>query len=777
MTARNMNRWIVSAALWSLVVSGAAAQSLRGAVRADDGEPLPGATVRLAEQDRGTAAGADGTFRLEGLTPGEATLEIRFLGYEPYVEKVTLRPDEELVREVRLRPVATRLRDVIVSERAAQARLTERAQSAAALSAMDVARSRGQTLGETLEQLPGVTILSTGPSIAKPVVRGLHSERVIVLNAGVPQEGQQWGGEHGPEIDPFAPARIELVRGVAGVEYGVGAIGGVIRVEPRELPVEPGVGGELQVNAFSNNRQGAGSLLLEGATDRVRGLGWRVQGSLRRAGDARAPAYGLVNSGFFERNVLVATGLHRAQFGLDVQASRFETELGIFQGAHIGGAEDLRLIIENGEPFVTGPFSYRIEAPKQRITHDLLSVRTHLNSSAGDRLEVRYGLQRNHRQEFDRHYRGQTLPEGRLAFDLSLVSQTLEARWQHRPLGRFVGSVGVSGMNQRNTNGEAGQLIPNFRALTGGVFAREAYVRGPVTLEAGARYDYRHLQAYPRVEGTYQRTVSTYGAFTLATSALWQFRRDWSVGASLGSAWRPPSVNELYAFGVHHGTAQFEVGDASLGRERSLGADLTLRHEGRLVQLEASAYTNRFDGYLFLFPDTTFVTTFRGVFPRYQYRQTDAVLRGVDGQIVVRPARFLSFETTFALVRANDTAHDVPLYGMPSDRASLAATWHLPRLPYLHRAEFTAGARFVRRQDRVPSGADFVPPPPGYQLFDLGLSGTLRVAATPVTFSLGVENVFDTAYRDYLSRFRYFSDNPGRNVSLRIRIPFGQQPG
>ncbi len=770
-----MQRWIFSAVLWALAASGVSAQTLRGTVRDETGAPLAGVQVVVPVLARGVVTDAEGRYRLENLPADSVAVEVRYVGFETVRRTVWLEAGREHVLDLALRPDRVMLEEVVVTESEVR-QLSARTQSASVLTPRELAQMRGQTLGETLDGLPGMATLSTGPSIAKPVMRGLHSERVVVFNAGVPQEGQQWGGEHAPEIDPFTPARIELVRGVAGVEYGVGAIGGVIRIEPRELPETPGVGGEVQVNAFSNNRQGAASALVEGATARVRGLGWRVQGSLRRAGDARAPAYGLVNTGFFERNGLVALGLHRSRFGIDVQASQFKTTLGIFKGAHIGNAEDLRRVFENGEPFVKGPFSYHIEAPRQEITHSLLSVRTHLRTRAGDRLDVDYGFQRNRRQEFDTHYRGQTLAEGRLAFDLTLVSHTFDVRLQHRPVGPFVGSVGLSGMNQSNANGEAGQLIPNFRALTGGVYAREAYVRGPLTLEAGARYDYRRLQAYPREEGRFVRTVTTYGAFTAAFGALWRFAPAWSVAANVGTAWRPPSVNELYSFGVHHGTAQFEVGDPGLRRERSLGLDATVRHESRHVRFEASAFATGFDGYLYLFPDTVLVTTFRGAFPRYQHLQADARLHGVDGQIEVRPLRWLSLQVTAGLVRADDLERDVPLYGMPSDRASLAATGQLPRLGAFREGALTAEARFVRQQNRVPEGADFAPPPPGYRLFDLSLSGLLHVAGTPVTVSAGVENVLDTAYRDYLSRFRYFADNPGRSVTVRLRIPFGREP-
>jgi iron complex outermembrane recepter protein len=562
---------------------------------------------------------------------------------------------------------------------------------------------------------------------------------------------------------------------VAGVEYGVGAIGGVVRVVPRELPEAPGIGGLVQANVFSNSRQGAGSLLVEGATAAVPGLGWRLQGSLRRAGDARAPAYGLANTGVFERTASVSAGLHRRAWGFDLHASHFGTTLGVYGGAHVASPEALRQAIAAGRPREAPPFSYRIEAPRQEVRHDLATAEGHLVSGRGDRLELRYGFQRNHRQEYDRHFRFQTTPEGTLAFDLTLVTHTLDLRLRHRPVRGFVGVLGFSGMNQANENGAAGQLIPNFRALTGGAFLRETYVSGPLRLEGGLRYDVRDLTAYPRdrAAGAFVETQTTERALTAALGAIYGLGRGFTVAANAASAWRPPSVNELYAYGVHHGTAQFEVGDPSLQAEHSRGLDATLRYARARVRGEVSVYRTAFDGFLYLAPDTALVTTIRGAFPLRSYVSTDARLVGVDGEVEADVLHALTLHVGGAIVRGDDTARGEPLYGMPADRLTAGATMHLHGGRRVRQADLEAAVHLVARQRRVPSLPDFAPPPPGYARLDLGVRATLRLAGHDVITSLTVENVLDTAYRDYLSRYRFLADDPGRNVAFRVAVPFG----
>ena len=675
-----------------------------------------------------------------------------------------------------MKPATLEVDEVVVQgEGSAQAMLNKASLSVSTLDARALDEVRGQTLGETLAALPGVTTLSTGPSIAKPVVRGLHSQRVVVLNAGVPQEGQQWGGEHAPEIDPFAPARIEVVKGAAGVEYGVGAIGGVIRIEPRELPAVPVLGGRASVNAFSNNMQAAGSLMLEGGPNALPGFGWRAQASARKAGDARTPNHVIGNSAFAELSGTAALGYHTNAFGLDAYFSHFGTELGLFAGAHIGNFDDLLRVIERGEPAVEYDFSFDIDAPKQRIQHELLTLRGHYRLPSGDRLEAQYGFQYNQRKEFDAHRRfGDPLDEP--AFSLVLTTHTLDLKLRSAPRGRWFGVVGLSGMNQANRNGETGFLIPNFRAITGGAFARGTYVRGPWTLETGTRFDYRWMEAFPREfgsRGDFVQREHNYASVSGVVGAIWQFAPAWSLATNIGTAWRPPGVNELYSFGVHHGTAQFEVGDADLGAERSVNVDATLRHVGSRARLEMSVYNNAMDGYLHLVPTLEPVVTIRGTFPAFRYAQADAVLRGIDGQASLDVTRWLTAGVQGALVRGTDRDADRPLFNMPSDRATLTGTFRLPRWGVLRGQELEVKGRFVREQTRAPEGLDYAPPPDGYALAGIGYRTDVQLGAVPLRLSLEVENLFDATYRDYLSRFRYFIDDPGRSVVLRVQVPFG----
>ena len=773
-----MKRLVASAytlVLVALSAGGAYSQLLRGNVVDDEQQPLPSVTIYLPDLERGTITDESGFYELAGLPPGTHTVRFSFVGFVT-TEHAVLIGSESVELNVTLVPTDFELAEILAVAEGRGAALNRAALSVSQLEPRDISQGRGQSLAETLSHLAGVVSMTTGPSIAKPVIRGLHSQRVLVLNAGVPQEGQQWGGEHAPEIDPFAPVRIEVVRGAAGVEYGVGAIGGVIRLEPEDLPVSPKVSGSVALNGFSNNRQAAGSALVERGVRAVPGMGWRLQGSFRKAGAARTPEFVVGNSAFTQLNGSASVAYHRERFALHSYFSRFSSELGLYKGAHIGNNDDLLRAIERGRPNVRYEFVYDIEAPKQTVRHNLLSLTGYYDLSSGDRIEVKAGLQRNNRQEFDAHRRfSEPVDDPDPAFDLTLSTQTVDAKLRTLPRGSFFGVFGISGMNQGNVNAKTGYLIPNFRALTGGTYARGTWVRGPWTLETGLRLDHRWMKAYPQEgrNGDFARRTHNYTSLSGVVGAIWQFAPSWSIATNWGTAWRPPGVNELYNFGVHHGTAQFEIGNSSLGGERSYNVDLTLRHEGDRSRMEASVFNNGMNGYIYLLPEGAPRVTIRGTFPSFRYAQTDAVLRGADGQAELDVLDRLQLHVHGSVVRGTDRRAGLPLIFMPADRFSVGAGLSLPDLGLVQASEIELESTVVRRQTRYPEGIDYADPPDGYTLFSVGYQAELLLGSSTLQLGLTVRNLLDTTYRDYLSRFRYFIDDPGRNVVLRLRLPIG----
>ncbi|MCS6988286.1 MAG: TonB-dependent receptor [Chloroherpetonaceae bacterium] len=777
-------------------------------VDASTQEGLFGASVFAEGLKRGTTTKLDGSYSLL-LPKGAHLIRARFVGYRAKEIRIELSSDMRL--DIALEPDAIQAPEITVSTDRDKDRLLESTQSLDVMTKEDLDAHRGQTFGESLKNLAGVSLLQTGVSIAKPVVRGLHGQRIAIMNAGLKQEGQQWGEEHAPEIDPFAASEVQLLRGAASVEYGADAIGGVIRSEPKPLFSSEGLRGEVFVNLFANNRQGAVSGYVEHSFSS--GFGFRLQGSWRKAGDSFASNYILANTAFSELSGSLMLGLKREWGTATLYCSRFAAELGIFRGAHLGNFSDLARAIERGEPptaLQQISFAYAIGLPRQEVAHDLVSLRFAFAPFSFGAFSLDAGFQLNRRKEFDAQ-RSAVARLGIPSLNLTLATTSLDAKLRHKPIGDFIGTVGVSTSAQFNDVGRSlAYLVPRFRAFSVGAFIREEIPMNAASLNAGLRYDARLLWASPRVfDQSVQRQIfinerRLFQAITASAGAVYQFSRSWSIGLNVGTAWRPPSINELYADGVHHGTGQYEVGDRNLRVEKSYGIDATLRRQSARLELEASAFYNRFSGFIFLEP-TGLIQSLRGFFPAHRYAQSDARLLGFDGTLRYAPFEFLRLDATLSLIRGRNLDREEPLINVPQDRLRAIAHVHLFETESVKDFYLELGATAARRQTLVPfvardsiaqpnrliaglfpemTEADALArydrilrlltlAPPGYVIWELNAGATIRLGGTSLKIIVSAQNLFNARYRDYLSRFRLYADDIGRNVIARVQLPFG----
>lgn len=762
-------RWFFSMIAGSLLALSANGQSctctLRGQVNdRQTGKPVAGAEIVLKEAGRHAVTGANGRYEIRNLCQGNHTLTCRLVGYLADTLSVNL-AHAELEQDLHLSEEDIHLQDVVVTAKKEEASTLPRT----TLTGEDLDQTR--SLADALKAVTGVTTLQTGSSIGKPVIHGMHSNRVLILNNGIRQEGQQWGSEHAPEIDPFVATRLTVVKGAAGVRYGPDAIAGVVLVEPEALPNQPDLHGELNLAGFSNGRQGISSLQLQGGLRPLPGFSWRVQGTLKRGGNIRTPGYFLDNTGISERNFSLAAGYRRGAWAAELFASQFNTEIGIFSGSHIGSLTDLEAILKNGEPFVKSGFSYAIGRPYQDVSHGLQKVKISYRRKGLWTLTL--ARQQNNRAEYDLHRpRNDSLaslnrPE--LNFELSTYSGDLV--WEHT--GRISGSAGISGQYQRNLV-YGRPLIPNFRQASAGFFWIEKYTSRDWDVEAGIRYDYR----YQRITLFPSRGVRTYQylRFGNVSGTLGVVRRigeNWTIRLNPGMAWRPPNVNELYSEGVHHGAAAYEEGDASLRPETAYNLDLTTQYTAKRFSAELSLYRNYIQNFIYLKPQAEPILTVRGAFPYFKYTQVDAVFQGIDFSAgwVITPQ--LSWRGTYAIVRAKDVRNDARLVQIPPDRFSNSLRWEKQqRMGWFDKVFLQAGHQYVARQTRAPEGGDFAPPPAAYWLWNVSAGGRIPGKKQNLDVSVQVSNLFDTVYRDYLNRFRYYADDQGRNIGGRVRYSF-----
>lgn len=681
------------------------------------------------------------------------------------------------------RPVPTKEQDSIhLQDVEVIGRHGELSHSVHRLSAQEAQENKGKTLAESLTDISGVSTIGMGNSIVKPVINGLHSNRILILNNGVRQEGQQWGIEHAPEIDPFTANQLEVVKGAQGVRYGADALGGVILASANDIDLDRKWMGNIDLVGQSNGRGGAINARFEGAVKVLPGLGWRLQASGKKLGNYKTADYFLGNTSIEELNYAGTLQYKRDKNQLELYFSHFGTQLGIFRGAHIGTVEDIQARIDYGRPFETYDFSYQIEAPRQKVTHDLVKASWEHRFQADRKLEVQYGLQRNHRREYDlRRVESDDIPMA----DMVLTSQSLDiiVKQGHS-------SIGVQSLIQVNNNTPGTgttPIIPNFDSYAAGIFAVHELHIGRWHAEIGGRYDFKYLDIagyrYRRNvtndDGTIEQYLLTdtrrFHNASGTVGTLYHFSPKLSWKSNIGLAWRAPSVNELYSDGVHHGSATYELGNPDLRSEKGLKWINAFIWSDERLQATIDVYAQMLYDYIYAQPDPAAVRqTIRGTFPLFAYQQHDAFFYGADLRLRYPFLNSLHYDVSASIVRAHNVELDTYLPYIPSARFQQALSWS-----YLGEKEpesyLKFAHRFVAKQTQYEEGMDYVAPPPAYHLFDVVVNKQIKTnknTDTSWNVMLSVENLFNSSYKDYMDRFRYFAHQMGRNVSVKISYQF-----
>ncbi|WP_254448485.1 TonB-dependent receptor domain-containing protein [Spirosoma rhododendri] len=403
--------------------------------------------------------------------------------------------------------------------------------------------------------------------------------------------------------------------------------------------------------------------------------------------------------------------------------------------------------------------------------------------------------QQNVRQEYDLlSFSRSTDPE----LYLKLVTHTADLVWEHAPVqtkngGRWTGSAGFSGITQGNVRRFL-FLIPNFRNYGAGLFAIERYARGRWTVEGGLRYDYRWLRAYFRDEVTELVTNKTRDWQNVMGSlgATFQLTPELTLTGTLGTAWRAPNVSDLYSDGLHQSAVAYERGNPNLNPEYAVNTNLNIEYNHNRLRVDLSLYNNRIDNYIYLKPDSVPIVRQRGAFPAYTYNQVLATFRGVDATIQYKLLPRLTLISKTSLLYAYDHTNNGYLVYIPPNRTDNGLRYDFigddasssRRVSGLY---VRANVLYVARQNRAPAVSerqengqliftgDFAPPPPAYTLVGAEVGMRWEVAGHPLSIILTGSNLLNQRYRDYLDRFRYFADEPGRNIMLKLRMPLGQR--
>lgn len=733
-------------------------------------KPLVGAVISLSEHK--VVSDEEGRFSFVNLCEDVYNFSIHHIDCEPLFD--TLLIENSITQTYYLEHHLEMLEEITILSHKKRA---EQSKASVTVVEEEIRKKRGKDFGKLLQNVAGVNLLRTGATISKPVINGLHSQRIVTVNQGVRLEGQQWGLEHSPGIDPYSVGTITVIKGAGSVEYGSDAVGGVLLIEPPRLPDTYGLTIEPSLAYFTNGRNRSGSLLIEGKKP-VFGipLSFLAQASVRKAGNLHTPDYYLDNTGVEEKNFFIQTGYLADEFGLQARVSHFNTEMGILTDSHIGNESDLINIIENGKPFVDRGFGYQIQNPRQTVLHEIVEAKVYLQTNLG-KIDVTISRQYNRRSEYDRY---NDMPGLRLKTETNSAKAGLEHSFGSKWHGKF----GIDGQLQTYKY-DGFYLIPEYDYGRFGTYVRESFtLNDQIILESGIRWDskeYRYFlphQSFTRINElaiNYESKGAQIGIvknrypnlFSGSFGIDYQITNKLNISGYYGRGVRQPLPNELFSDGVHHGTALWEVGNPELEVEKINNFQLNFDYYEENFEANIHTYLNYIHNYIYLRPSEELapIVTIRGVFPVHKTVQNNATIHGLDYQLKTDIVKnYLSLKTNGSFLWGNNRQTNENLLYMPQNQLN-----HEIKFTPTNKLSMGAHLQTVFKQNRTPNSInDYGTIPDGYSILNLSGSFTTSILNNPLTIQLTVSNLLNKSYRNYLDRFRYFAESPGRNAGIQL---------
>ena len=651
---------------------------------------------------------------------------------------------------------------------------------------------------DAIAHQPGVSQLTTGGSISKPIIRGLGYNRVVVMSEGVRQEGQQWGDEHGVEVDGSSVGSVEILKGPASLMYGSDAMAGVVILHAQPTLAD----GEMRANVSSeyqtNNGLFSYNLSMAG---NQRGFVWDARYSDKMAHAYKNKYDGYVpGSQFRERAGRLMLGLNKSWGHSRLTWTAYHLTPGIIEGERDEVTGEL---VCNTSDIKT----YSKSLPFQQVKHYKLVWDNSLNLNNGY-LKAIIGYQQNRRQEFE-----EDMDEYELYFKLHTL--TYDLRYVTNEFDGWKLSTGIGGMYQKSGNEGEEYLIPDYRLFDFGVYATATKTLGDRwTLNGGVRYDHRRLHGDALQEdGEWRFTDFSrhFNGLTGSVGAVCNLSDHLNLRLNLARGFRTPNMSELASNGVHEGSIRYELGEQDLKAEYSLQADLGLDFTSRYVSAQLALFANRIDNYIFTHRLNEEIEE---GYLTYAYTQGDARLLGFEAGIDFHPVHSVHFSNSFSYVDAqlmNASADTKYLPFTPAPRWSSELKWEL-----LHHSHSTirhyhsdygsalshiashvshavsglsfnnlyvaAGLDCYLKQSHIYSADDTETVTPGYALLSLSAGTDVQVRGKKIAeLYITADNLLNKAYQNHLSRLKYADENVvtgrrgvynmGRNITFKVVIP------
>ncbi|SRX53900.1 TonB-dependent receptor [Aequorivita sp. CIP111184] len=766
-----------------------------------DGSLLVGATLIVAGSEQAVVTDLDGKFILKNLCDDTYSIQVS----HPFclTKGFTIKVTGNTTKNFKLEHHLEELNQITVARKAYSNKSKTILENT--ISKEELERFSSGTLGDALNSLSGVSSLNTGNTVVKPLINGLHSSRVVIINNGVRMEDQEWGAEHAPNVDINSAGNLTLIKGAGALQYGGDALGGVIVAEASKIPVKDSLYGKTLFTGASNGR---GTSLTSQLTKSYQS-GWyaTVQGTLKRFGDFEAPDYVLSNTGIFERNASFHVGLNRFDYGIEAYYSLFKNEIGILRASHLGGAQDQIRAINSDRPLMINDFTYNIIAPKQDVTHHLARIKGFKRFDGFGKLSLQYDFQRNKRLEFDIR-RG--ADKDNASLDLQLDTHTLMLDLDSHITDAVSLKTGLMARYQNNfadPNTGVRRLIPDYDKYDLGIYAIADYrLNDKLLLEAGGRFDYTYMDVFKFYRTSFWESRNydelfpeivvekldnqiltnpqlNFNNASATLGATYAFSDEYKLFFNYSLASRAPNPSELFSEGLHHSASRIELGDLRFKSEIGHKLALTFQRENEKFSFSVSPFINTINDFIVIEP-TEIQQTVRGNFQVWEYRQTNAQLLGVDFDASYSFAKNLRFNNQFSLVKGYDRTRDEPLISMPPVNTKNEIVYQNPDFKNLRLA---LQSEYVFRQNEFPNNnfevfipetetmeiVDLSTPPDAYHLLNFNSSIDFKATQkSTLTVGFGITNLLNTSYRNYLNRLRYYADDLGRNFLLNLKLNY-----
>ncbi len=766
-----------------------------------DGSALPGATLVISNIDEAVTTNIDGEFTFRNLCEGTYFIQVSHPSCKTRGFSVKITGDT--TRDFKLEHHLEELNQILLSGKTYQNETESISQQR--INKEQLARFSSGSLGDALNSLSGVSSLNTGNTVVKPLINGLHSSRVVIINNGVRMEDQEWGAEHAPNIDINSAGSLTVIKGAGALQYGGNAVGGVVVATAQKAPVKDTIFGETIITGASNGRGGT----ITSEIVKAYKTGWygTLQGTIKRFGDFETPDYILSNTGIFERNAALKLGLNRINYGFEAYYSVFMNEIGILRASHLGGAEDQVRAINSPRPLIIDDFTYTIGAPKQDVVHHLARLKVFKDFVGLGKVNLQYDFQQNNRLEFDIR-RGANAT--RASLDLVLNTHTLMLDLYSGASGNFNFKTGIMARYQDNfANPDTGvrRLIPDYEKYELGAYAIFDYkIRDNWIFEAGGRFDYTFMdvlkfyrtsfwesrnydQQFPEIViGQFGDQLLTnpqlnfYNPSATAGSTF-SFGNDFKLFFNYSLASRAPNPSELFSEGLHHSASRIELGDLSFQPEVSHKVALNLQRDNARFSFSINPFINTITDFIVIEP-TDIQQTIRGNFQVWEYRQTRAQLLGVDVDASAALNNNFRFNHQFSLVKGYDRTQNLPLISMPPVNTKNELVYTNIRANNLRLA---LQSEYVFRQNEFPNNnfevfipqtqsnaiVDVSTPPNAYHLLNFNSNIDLfSGSGSNLSLGLSVTNILNTTYRNYLNRLRFYADDLGRNFIVNLKLNY-----